>query len=78
MLQQQMLSMAQIVDRHEGTNLADQIAAGIMGGAPVAAISGSTTPADKVRETEALGGKAAEPSVTKKARERVAESTSPT
>lgn len=78
MLQQQMLSMAQIVDRHEGTNLADQIAAGIMGGAPVAAISGSTPPADKVRETEALGGEAAEPSVTKKARERVAESTSPT
>jgi hypothetical protein len=78
MLQQQMLSMAQIVDRHEGTNLADQIAAGIMGGAPVAAISGSTTPADKVRETEALGGEATEPSVTKKARERVAESTSPT
>ena len=78
MLQQQMLSMAQIVDGHEGTNLADQIAAGIMGGAPVAAISGSTPPADKVRETEALGGEAAEPSVTKKARERVAESTSPT
>ena len=78
MLQQQMLSMAQIVDRHEGTNLADQIAAGIMGGAPVAAISGSTTPADKVRETEALGGETTEPSVTKKARERVAESTSPT
>ena len=78
MLQRQMLSMAQIVDRHEGTNLADQIAAGIMGGAPVAAISGSTPPADKVRETEALGGEAAEPSVTKKARERVAESTSPT
>lgn len=78
MLQQQMLTMAQIVDRHEGTNLADQIAAGIMGGAPVAAISGSTPPADKVRETEALGGEAAEPSVTKKARERVAESTSPT
>ena len=70
--------MAQIVDRHEGTNLADQIAAGIMGGAPVAAISGSTTPADKVRETEALGGETTEPSVTKKARERVAESTSPT
>ena len=44
MLQQQMLSMAQIVDRHEGTNLADQIAAGIMGGAPVAAISSMNFP----------------------------------
>jgi hypothetical protein len=72
--------LAQIVDKHEGTNLADQIASGIMGGASVAPISGSTNPAQKVEETEALGGKegAKEASNTKKARQRVAESTDPT
>ena len=80
MMQQQLLGLAQIVDKHEGTNLADQIASGIMGGASVAPISGSTNPAQKVEETEALGGKegAKEASNTKKARQRVAESTDPT
>jgi hypothetical protein len=80
MMQQQLLGLAQIVDKHEGTNLADQIASGIMGGASVAPISGSTNPAQKVEETEALGGKegAKEASNTKKARQRVAESTGPT
>jgi hypothetical protein len=79
MMQQQMLGLAQIVDKHEGTNLAEQIASGIMGGAPVAPIGGSTNPAQKVEETEALGGKEKkEASNTKKARQRVAESTDPT
>ena len=80
MMQQQMLGLAQIVDKHEGTNLAEQIASGITGGAPVAPIGGSTNPAQKVDETEALGGKegAKEASNTKKARQRVAESTDPT
>ena len=81
MMQQQMLGLAQIVDRHEGTNLAEQIAQGMMGGnAPVAPIGGGATPAQKVEETEALGGKEGtkEATNTKKARQRVAESTDPT
>ena len=78
MLQQQMLGLAQIVDKHEGTNLAEQIASGIMGSAPVAPISGGES-AQKVEETEALGGnEKKEASNTKKARQRVAESTDPT
>jgi hypothetical protein len=79
-MQQQMLMLAQMVDQARGTNLAEQIAAGITGSAPVAPIDGSTTPAQKVEETEALGGKegAKEASNTKKARQRVAESTDPT
>ncbi len=79
MMQQQMLGLAQIVDQTNGTNLAEQIASGIMGGASVAPIGGSTTPAQKVEETEALGGnEKKEASTTKKARQRVAESTDPT
>lgn len=78
MLQQQMLGLAQIVDKHEGTNLAEQMASGIMGSAPVAPISGGES-AQKVEETEALGGnEKKEASNTKKARQRVAESTDPT
>ena len=77
-MQQQMLMLAQMVDQSRGTNLADQIAAGITGAAPVAPIDGSTNPAKKVEETEALGGKEKkEASTTKKARQRVAESTDP-
>ena len=79
-MQQQMLMLAQMVDQNRGTNLAEQIAAGITGAAPVAPIDGSTNPAQKVEETEALGGKegAKEATHTKKARQRVAESTDPT
>ena len=78
MMQQQMLMLAQMVDQDRGTNLADQMAAGITGGAPVPPIDGSM--AQNVDETEALGGKegAKEASNTKKARQRVAESTNPT
>ena len=79
MLQQQMLGLAQMVDQDRGTNLAEQIASEIMGGAPVAPIGGSTNPAQNVDETEALGGEEKkEASNTKKARQRVAESTDPT
>ena len=74
MMQQQMLQLAQIVDKHEGTNLAQQIAAGMMG---QPAMSGGAMPSTE--NTEALGGAAAEESsVTKNARQRVADSTSPT
>lgn len=71
MMQQQMLQLAQIADRSAGTNLADQIAMGITG-TPMTASAGSAI------ETEALGGETQEPAVTRTARERVAESTSPT
>ena len=77
MMQQQMLMLAKMVDQTRGSNLADQIASGIMGGAPVAPIDGSMM--GDVENTEALGGnEKKEASGTKKARQRVAESTSPT
>jgi hypothetical protein len=79
-LQQQMIMLAQMVDQSKGTNLAEQISAGIMGGtvAPIDPAMGAT-PTD-VEQTEALGGEEGpkEASNTKKARQRVAESTSPT
>jgi hypothetical protein len=79
MMQQQMLQLAQIVDQTKGTNIAEQIAAGITGGQPVASIGGGQDPGANVEETEALGGnEKSEASTTKKARQRVAESTDPT
>jgi hypothetical protein len=76
-MQQQMLMLAQMVDQAKGTNIAEQMAAGITGGTPVAPING--TPTGDVKETEALGGEnGGESSHTKKARERVANSTDPT
>ena len=82
MAQQQMLMLAQIVDKHEGSNIAEQIAAGITGGVSPSPIGGASgdAPAKNVEQTEALGGKegAKESSTTKKARQRVAESTDPT
>lgn len=77
MMQQQMLQMAQVVDQVKGTNMAEQIAAGIMGGAAPAPIAGGESA--NVEETEALGGnESGEAANTKKARERVAQSTDPT
>ena len=82
MMQQQMLMLAQIVDKHEGSNVAEQIAAGITGGVAPSPIGGASgdSPAKNVEETEALGGKEGEKesATTKKARERVAQSTDPT
>ena len=78
MMQQQMLMMAQALDQAKGTNLAEQIAAGITGGVAPAPMGGEA-PGAKVEETEALGGnEKSEASNTKKARQRVAESTDPT
>ncbi len=78
MMQQQMLMMAQALDQVKGTNIAEQIAAGITGGVAPAPSAGAQ-PGAKVEETEALGGnEKAEASTTKKARQRVAESTDPT
>ena len=79
MMQQQMLMMAQALDQVKGTNMAEQIAAGITGGQPVAPMMGGQAPGADVEETEALGGnEKSEASNTKKARQRVAESTDPT
>ena len=71
-----MLQLAQMVDQANGTNLADQIAAGITGGATPTPAAGGQAGA---QNTEALGGaEKAEAQNTKKARQRVADSTSPT
>ena len=74
MMQQTMLQMAQMID----PALAEQIASGIVGGQPVTPAVG-IAPAQNVQKTEALGGsEKSEASGTKKARQRVAESTDPT
>ena len=79
MMQQQMLQLAQMVDQSKGTNIAEQIAAGITGQPAPALTGGGEAPSAKVEETEALGGnEKSEASGTKKARQRVAESTDPT
>ena len=77
-MQQQMLMLAQMVDQARGSNIADQLMAQFSGQAPVAPIDGNAQP--NVEDKEALGGKegGAEASNTKKARQRVAESTDPT
>ena len=79
MMQQQMLQLAQMVDQSRGTNLAEQIAAGITGSPAPAPIDGGDA-AGQVEQTEALGGEEGpkEHHYTKDARKRVAESTSPT
>lgn len=75
MMQQQMLQMAKMID----PAMADQIALGITGGAAPAPMMGGAEAAKNVDETEALGGaEKYEATNTKKARQRVAESTDPT
>ena len=75
-MQQQMVMLAQMVDQTRGSNLAEQLMAQFSGGAPVAPIDGSA-PNQNVNETEALGGDGhGEASNTKKARQRVEDSTS--
>ena len=75
MMQQQMLQMAQIIDQAKGTNMAEQIAAGITGGVAPASTEGEV----EAEESEALGGaENNEHPLAKKARQRVAESTDPT
>ena len=69
MMQQQMLMMAQALDNATGSNYAQQMAAGM--GAPMAAPAAEVN----VKETKNTGEEA---SNTKKARQRVAESTDPT
>ena len=78
MMQQQMLQLAQIVDQVKGTNIAGQIAAGMAGGMPGMPMVGPAS--QNVEQTEALGGDSGtgEAENTKKARQRVADSTAPT
>lgn len=78
-MQQQMMMLARMVDQSRGSNIAQQLMAQFSGGAPVAPMDGQA-PASNVKQTEALGGDSGtgEASNTKKARQRVAESTSPT
>lgn len=68
-MQQQMLMLAQMVDEAKGTNITGQMAAGITGSA--VPVQGG-----QILQNEESGG--GESSVTKKARQRVAEATSPT
>lgn len=79
MMQAQMLQMAQIIDSQNGTNMTEQLAVGFGMNAPTMS-AGGTPVAENVEKTEALGGEEGkgEASNTKKARQRVAESTSPT
>ena len=78
MAQQQVMALASVIDGQNGTNYAEQFAMQ-MNGASVAPIGGGINPAQKVEETEALGGnEGKEATNTKKARQRVAESTDPT
>ena len=71
MMQQTMLMMAQELDNLEGTDGAAQMMAAMGGGAPQGAADGG----EPVKLT---GGEKAEASNTKKARQRVADSTDPT
>ena len=79
---QQMMALGQMVDASRGGN---EVTAGLaaqfgMQAPPMMGGGGGQPPAAKVEETEALGGKEGpkEASNTKKARQRVAESTDPT
>jgi hypothetical protein len=74
MMQQNMLMMAAELDQLKGTNMAQQMAAGMGGGAPMAAV------VPNAQSDAALGGEApnGESSTTKKARQRVAEANDPT
>ena len=80
-MQQQMMMLAQMVDQSRGTSeIAPAIATQFGMEAPAAPMGDGKETAKNVEETEALGGKEgkSESGVTKKARQRVAESTSPT
>ena len=70
MMQQTMVMMAQELDKLKGTDGAQQMMAAMGGGAPV--------PSSEPRESKIPDGEKAEASTTKKARQRVAESTDPT
>ena len=81
MMQQQMMALGQMVDAYRGGNeVTASLAAQFGMQMPAPAMGGGKPPAENVGQTEALGGEEGpkEASNTKKARQRVAESTSPT
>ena len=79
MAQQQVVALASVIDGMKGTNYAAQFAQQMQGGMPMGAMGMGGMPTQNVENTEALGGNGGkEASNTKKARERVADSTSPT
>jgi hypothetical protein len=81
MMQQQMMALAQMVDQSRGGNeVTASLAAQFGMEVPAPMMGGGSLPSKNVEETEALGGKEGpkEASNTKKARQRVAESTDPT
>jgi hypothetical protein len=71
-LQQQVLSLAQIVDAEKGTKLTQELAAQMQGGAPSPMMGGISTEESKSPEVTSQ-----EAPTAKKARQRTAESTSP-
>jgi hypothetical protein len=78
MAQQLAMAFATEKDAKEGTNYAQQLAVQFGGGQPMGAMGMGGMPAQNVEDTEALGGdEKGEASNTKKARQRVADSTSP-
>ena len=78
MAQQQVVQLASVIDGLKGTNYAQQFAQQMQGGMPMGAMGMGGMPAQNIQETEALGGdEKGESSNTKKARQRVADSTSP-
>jgi hypothetical protein len=80
MAQQQVVELASVIDGLKGTNYAQQFAQQMQGGGMGMGMQPMMggAPAQNVEKTEALGGdEKGEASNTKKARQRVAESTSP-
>ena len=78
MAQQQVVALASVIDNMKGTNYAQQFAQQMQGGMPMGGMGMDGMPVQNIKETEALGGNdTGEASNTKKARQRVAESTSP-
>ena len=78
MAQQQVVALASLLDKQNGSNYAQQFAQQMQGGMPMGAMGMGGMPAQNVQNTEALGGdEKGEASNTKKARQRVADSTSP-
>ena len=80
MAQQQVVELASVIDSLKGTNYAQQFAQQMQGGGMGMGMQPMMggAPAQNVENTEALGGsEKGEASNTKKARQRVADSTSP-
>ena len=78
MAQQQVVALAGVIDGLKGTNYAQQFAQQMQGGAMGMPPMMGGMPAQNVQNTEALGGEGkGEASNTKKARQRVADSTTP-